>query len=127
MRVVWLAWTYVWRVLVNLIALVAVIWVLGMVHERSEVMLVTLSGILYVSIRATWMAQTFWTGRMLLPVIRDVSVLRAMREKADLQILADQFDLENRQLVHIYVKLFINSLFLGLISLLCLYRFATTL
>ena len=51
MAAVWLTWHYIWRVLSNLILIVIVWGILLSLHSRLEILLVSILGLIYATVR----------------------------------------------------------------------------
>jgi hypothetical protein len=113
---------YFWSVSVNLFCLAVVIIVLADIKSESERAILSVLGMIYVLIRSIALGQTIIYG----------DIIAAFEARLDqIQYRVDgTFEMPDRRearaaLDHQHVKLYIDALFLGLVSIACLWSFFT--
>lgn len=116
----WVA--YISRVLINLLHLIVVVAVLAGIRDPSERAITSLLGMLYVTIRS----------QAVMREITDSDVAFAITKKLDLIYyqLDHSFEIPDKRAARTaiateQVKLYIDAVFLFLISLACLWTFFT--
>lgn len=118
-------WRYIWRVLNNLVLIVLVWAILGTLHTRLEVLLVSILGLIYTAVRGVGLGQGY--SLMLLGTGLDAEfrrirfLLKAPPEQYEKEALVEM----ERKQSHAMAFLFINSVGLTIVSLLCLYFLLT--
>jgi hypothetical protein len=113
---------YIWRVAVNLFYLLIVAAVLSGIRDPSEKSIISVLGLLYVTIRSIGISQG----------LASMGVIAAFQRQIDqIQFRVDgTFEMPDRTEELAYVetvrnKLYIDSFFLALITLICLFAFFT--
>ena len=115
---------YVWRIGLNLLYLLVIWYVFTQLHGHTEAILVPILGLLYVTTRTTAMATG--TAAVHLGVVLD-EINERLKRLADPTYVRDRDEAEEikKLLRHAQPKQLIEYLFLGLVSLLCLWELFT--
>jgi hypothetical protein len=113
---------YIWRVAVNLFYLLVVAAVLSGIRDPSEKSIISVLGLLYVTIRSIAISQG----------LASMGIIGAFQRQIDqIQFRVDgTFEMPDRsdeleQVEIVRVKIYIDGFFLAIISLVCLYSFFT--
>jgi hypothetical protein len=118
--------TWAWRVSANLVYLLVVGYVLGQLHGRPETVIVPILGLIYVTIRvlAIGLGLTFMQLGISLDDLRS-----ELRTGFNPQYQRDLEELEEirRAAASSRARLYLDDVFLGLISLLCLFQLFSAL
>jgi hypothetical protein len=116
---------YLWSVCTNVVYLGAVLFIFSKLHERFEVIVVSILGLIYVTVRAIGFGH-FMTYAQLAKAI-DHQFLNIRRLLSDGTVehdeasMVDATKIVNRQVA----KAYIDAAFLSLVWLFCLYQLFT--
>lgn len=111
---------YVWKVAVNIIILVIVASALDKLHDRTDALIISVLGMIYVTIRTT---QGFQGLAIVEFAFRQQEQLDAIRSWIDGTYTPVGRSEEWSKYKQIRAKFYIDGCFLGLISLLCALTF----
>lgn len=115
---------YLWKVAVNLLILFIVAWALEKLHGRTESLIISVLGMIYVTIRTT----LGYLGLGMMEVaISQQEQLVAIRSWIDGTYIAGDFTADIALIKRTRTKFYIDGLFLFIISLLCMATFFTHL
>jgi hypothetical protein len=116
---------YIWCVIRNLIEFLIVLGILYSVHERFQMMVMTVLGILYVTIRSVaiyqGMTQISFTQALDFEFVRIRNLLGDARSEDEQDLMREGEKNRNR----LYKKIYINGTFLFFIWCLCVYKLVT--
>jgi hypothetical protein len=114
---------YIWKVAVNIGILCIVAWALDKLHDRNDTLIVSVLGMIYVTIRTT---QGFQGLAMVEIAFRHQEQLDAIRSWIDGTYAPDRSE-EWTIYKRLRAKFYIDGCFLALISLMCALTFFTRL
>jgi hypothetical protein len=115
---------YLWKIAVNIVVLFVVLWALDKLHDRNEALIISVMGMIYVTIRTT---QGFQALAMVELAFQHQTQLDAIRSLIDgTQTPADRSE-QWTAYKRLRAKFYIDGCFLGLISLVCALVFFTHL
>ena len=113
---------YIWRVAVNLFFLVVVAAVLFDLRDPSEKSIISVLGLLYVTIRSIAISQGLASMGVISAFQRQIDQIH-FRVDGTFEMPDQNNQLEQVEIIK--VKIYIDSFFLAIISLVCLYSFFT--
>jgi hypothetical protein len=115
---------YIWRVITNLFYLAVVMYALGELHGRKETLIVSTLGLIYVTIRTIAWGQFIATLGVTAGLQMQLDTIQARLDGTFDPMPTE--DIKNAQNTW-HVKWIIDSIFLAIISLLCIFTFFTGL
>ena len=118
---------YAWLVITNLFYLAIVVIVLEGTHKLDPKLTVVVAtlGLVYVAIRTLAMSQSMALVPMLVGIAKSVDELKGPRGKR--LATSEEYAVAEAQLKRGHIKFYIQSLFLFLTSLICLFAIYTAL
>ena len=111
---------YIWKVAVNIVILCIVAWALDKLHDRNDALIISVLGMIYVTIRTT---QGFHGLAMVEIAFLHQEQLDAIRSWIDGTYTPGDRPEELVAYRRARAKFYIDCFFLGLISLLCALTF----
>jgi hypothetical protein len=115
---------YIWKVAINIVILCIVGWALDKLHDRADALIISVLGMIYVTIRTT---QGFQGLAMVEFAFRHQEQLDAIRSWIDGTYTPDSRSEEWTIYKRARAKFYIDGCFLGLISLMCAATFFSRL
>jgi branched-subunit amino acid ABC-type transport system permease component len=118
---------YAWQVAVNLLYLAIIAFVLNRTSQLDPKLTIVIAtlGLLYVTIRGIAMSQAFAFAPALLGIAKSLDELKGRSGKR--QATSEDYAIAEGQLKRGRIKFYIQSLFLSLTSLMCIYAIYTAL
>lgn len=117
----WHFLTYTWRVAINLVEIVIVLYIFSRLHSRFEFIVVSILGLIYCSLRTMGGALGLAIAQMSTSLDRELTRIRMLLgqdEEYHLEEFAEAETNSNRQAV----KIWINLSFVSIIGIICLFN-----
>jgi hypothetical protein len=114
------ALSYTWRVAVNVFYVCVVLYVFANINEKSLQIVVAILGLLYVTIRSIAIGQYFTNAPMLIGLVKSIDELKE-RLGIPRTGTPEEYEAVDAMLRTTTVKTYIDSGFLSLIGLICLF------
>lgn len=115
---------YIWRVVINLFYLAIVLFTLNELRGRTETLVISTLGIIYVTIRTIAWGQFIATLSVTAALQSQLNTIQARLDGTFDPIPADEIEAIQKAW---HIKWIIDVIFLGIISLLCMLTFFTGL
>jgi hypothetical protein len=118
---------YAWQIIANSLYLAIIAFVLHRTHELDPKLTIVIAtiGLVYVTIRGMAMSQGLALAPALLGIGKSLDELKGRGGKR--LATSEDYALAEAQLKRAQIKFYIQSLFLSLTSLICLYAIYTSL
>lgn len=118
--------SYVWLLLSNTFYLLVVLYVFSRLHDRLETIVVAVLGLIYVTIRSLAIAQWIDLTARSLAFLKQFEDLR-LAVIPNYETDRSEWEIAEKLLTSVHIKMFLVSIFLMLIALVCLWRLFSVL
>jgi|RhiMethySRZTD1v2_1073278.scaffolds.fasta_scaffold1083907_1 hypothetical protein len=126
MEKLWAGLAYTWRVFWNAIQFLIVLYVFSRLHARFEIVVVSILGLIYVTIRTIAFGTRSALANIAMGVDNEFAYIRRLTG-ADMTEREEAVRISQKAIQRTTNKFYIDLVLLSLISLTCLYQLFTAL
>jgi hypothetical protein len=127
METFWRIFDWLWLIARNVFYIGVVVYISDNLSGRTEHILVSILGLIYVSVRGQGLGSAFWTSRMAVALDEEFTRIRILLNDESANAHTDLIKKQKEKADRYFPKIFVSAISLSIVGLICLFELFSNL